>query len=424
LPSRLYTGIDLINYATIQNFSTVNASASYTSPSQGNLTVSGAGADSDAGPTAAATTSAGGELSLSGDFDYNAAPAIPDNARITKVRLSFAASLSGTAQGILAAGVGNSQAIVVFTARCLVVDSLAVETIQATALSVFDEESNPVPSTSNASDSETVTYSNSVEITHDPPIDKATLLSTYTTLLFGLFLSDFQSVNGGASNDAAGTTQTANISGYSVALNNFQFLVTYLSGPELVLSPPSGNVGPGQSITVTGPGAPDYTYAATNGPQVIPIIPKIVGPDEVILEVPTPLLECGDCFDDCPECDDCLAACNEDLAGEACQNCLQACLDCLVECLDDLEEGEKCLESADDPPDTEIPITIICGTPGNEFTGTVPLGDFTILIAEASGIYKLVDGKSNDTLYTSARDGTTYDVKIPNPKGKTGFFRD
>jgi hypothetical protein len=44
-------------------------------------------------------------------------------------------------------------------------------------------------------------------------------------------------------------------------------------------------------------------------------------------------------------------------------------------------------------------------------------------VAEASGIYELVDGKLTDTLYASARDGESYEVKIPNPNGKSGFFR-
>jgi len=197
---------------------------------------------------------------------------------------------------------------------------------------------------------------------------------------------------------------------------------TYTSDDfPLSLNPSQGNVEPGQSITVTGPNAAAFEYAATQGDQVIPIIPKVIGPDEVVLEVPSPDPACDDCFDDCPECEDCIDACNEDLTGEACQECMDACLDCLVECMDDLEEGEDCIQSVDDPSPTNI--VIICGTPGNEFTGSVPLGSFTILLAEASGIYQLVDGKEEDTLYSSERDGTTYDVKIPNPNGKTGFFR-
>ena len=59
---------------------------------------------------------------------------------------------------------------------------------------------------------------------------------------------------------------------------------------------------------------------------------------------------------------------------------------------------------------------------GVQFSGSVTLGTLDILLTNASGIYKLTMGKRNDTLYSSARDGSTYNVKIPNPKAKTGFI--
>lgn len=59
---------------------------------------------------------------------------------------------------------------------------------------------------------------------------------------------------------------------------------------------------------------------------------------------------------------------------------------------------------------------------GVQFSGSVPLGYITILLTNASGIYTLVVGKSSDTLYSSLRDGTTRDVKIPDPFAKTGFI--
>lgn len=51
---------------------------------------------------------------------------------------------------------------------------------------------------------------------------------------------------------------------------------------------------------------------------------------------------------------------------------------------------------------------------------TIALGELTILIANASGIYTLTQGKTNDTLYLRA-DSSTFDFKIPNPFGKTGL---
>lgn len=59
---------------------------------------------------------------------------------------------------------------------------------------------------------------------------------------------------------------------------------------------------------------------------------------------------------------------------------------------------------------------------GVQFSGSVALGTLDILDTNGSGIYELVPNKSNDTLYSDHRDGTTVDVKIPNPFGKTGFI--
>lgn len=61
---------------------------------------------------------------------------------------------------------------------------------------------------------------------------------------------------------------------------------------------------------------------------------------------------------------------------------------------------------------------------GTQFSGTVALGTLTVLNTNASGLYTLVPGKTNDTLYRNARDGTTRDVAIPNPRVRTGFLND
>jgi len=59
---------------------------------------------------------------------------------------------------------------------------------------------------------------------------------------------------------------------------------------------------------------------------------------------------------------------------------------------------------------------------GTQFSGSVTLGVLNVLLTNASGIYTLVPGKTNDTLYKTARDGTTRDVRIPTPFAKTGFI--
>lgn len=70
---------------------------------------------------------------------------------------------------------------------------------------------------------------------------------------------------------------------------------------------------------------------------------------------------------------------------------------------------------ADNPPIVEIFIT------GTQFAGSVSLGKLmTIFFANATGIYTLTPGKTDDTLYDNSNGGTI-NVKIPNPFIKTGF---
>jgi hypothetical protein len=68
--------------------------------------------------------------------------------------------------------------------------------------------------------------------------------------------------------------------------------------------------------------------------------------------------------------------------------------------------------------------TIIITATGTQFSGEVGLAAYMVIEAEASGIYQLTPGKRNDTLYSPERDGSTYNVKIPNPFAKTGFVTD
>jgi len=215
----------------------------------------------------------------------------------------------------------------------------------------------------------------------------------------------------------AGTTD------FTVALRftGIRISVTYGSGPEISLNPSGGNVEIGQNITATGPNASEMTYAIIQDELVIPIVPKIIGPNEVLLEIPYPPTDpCFDCLGDCPQCDDCITSCSEDITEEDCQACMEACLDCLVQCLENLELAEACHESSGTTT-TPTVIVVVCGGPG--FSGTVTLGNFVILTTNGSGLYRFVLGKTNDTIYQSTRDGETYDVKIPNPSAKTGFFR-
>lgn len=58
-----------------------------------------------------------------------------------------------------------------------------------------------------------------------------------------------------------------------------------------------------------------------------------------------------------------------------------------------------------------------------QFSGSVTLGKLaTIFLVNATGIYTLVPGKTNDTLYDNDNGGDPVDVAIPNPQADMGFI--
>lgn len=59
---------------------------------------------------------------------------------------------------------------------------------------------------------------------------------------------------------------------------------------------------------------------------------------------------------------------------------------------------------------------------GTQFTGSLSLGSYVVLSATGSGIYTIVVGKSNDTIYDNDNPGETIDNPIPDPFAKTGFI--
>lgn len=67
-------------------------------------------------------------------------------------------------------------------------------------------------------------------------------------------------------------------------------------------------------------------------------------------------------------------------------------------------------------------VTIDATVVGTYFTGTATIGTFTIIVANASGIYRIVLNKTNDTIYIDHTTGQTTDVAIPQPFFKTGFI--
>lgn len=415
MPTRTYTGLDFINYLATTVLNNGTDLAAISPFSQFNVAASSSGSASLLVPGTCQSNS-NLTYNMAGDLDFDAFPAIPANASITKVEVQVDVTGSATAIAtVTGLDVTNVDAIILLAAYTFInAGELPLirfektanvpapgELIASAAASGFDHYTNV----------QTFDYSGA-------PITKAQLVIDFTNWLVQLRLSaDATAVIGALSVSHGTSTETA-----SLAFDGIRITVTYESGLEITLSPTGGNIEIGDHITATGPGASDLTYAILQDDLVIPLIPKIISETEVLLEIPIPPTDpCLDCFGDCPNCDTCFDVCDEDITGEACQACIEACLACLTECLENLQLAEECQASIGVELTDPVPIVIIVGGPG--FSGSVVLGNFVILVANGSGIYRFTLGKANDTLYSASRDGSTYDVKIPNPGGKTGFFR-
>lgn len=425
MPIRTYENVDFINYVagfTANNGLTNTALASPTS--NFNFVISSSGTN----------TPYLGNLvddvafiyDASGDIDFSAFPAIPDNALISEVEVKIDVSLTATASSDSTNNTFGTPCSAGGTilGKVLIPDlDNPGSYIELTNLSVNEIDFNFGTSPQSASASHIDHYTNVQTFDYSgSPITKAALEAQFTSWLVRLSTASW-TARSNISLGGSFTGNTSEVLGFS--FDGIRITVTYELGPEVsfTMDPSSGPVEIGQTVTVTGPNAADLPYAAIIGDKVIPIIPKVISrdPDEVLLEIPYPPTDaCFDCFGDCPDCDICFTVCDNDLIGEDCQTCIADCLQCLYDCLEDLALAEECQESTGTTIDEGTGVTIIIGT---QFRGSVTLGSFTILVANGSGIYRFVANKSSDTLYTAARDGTTYDVKIPNPGGKTGFFR-
>lgn len=414
MPTRTYTNVDFtgVSQGFTNNIADVAAIASVF----GNFNVQINATGNDGTPGVGSVFTEGDwDYEIIGGLDFDAFPSIPDGAQITKVEIQIDGIVYGTCNAAYTGVSGNS-----YASMNVRMDFFRALTEICPDLSLGYSQTIPVSSSTpkqvTGSDSDAYTNTQTFDFT-GAPIDKTVLAAMFTNWKAVLSGDAFESAEAFGIGASTGTDININTN-----LSGIRITVTYTDGPiVIVLDPSSGPVKIGQQITATGPNASEQTYAAIIDGKVVPIEPKIIGPDEVLLEVPYPSNgPCLDCFGDCPQCDDCLDACSEDLESEACQACMQACLDCLVNCLEDLALAEECQGSTGNNGGGTTTITIITGT---QFGGSVELGSFTILVANGSGIYRFELGKTNDTIYDPDRDGTTYDVKIPNPGGTTGFFR-
>lgn len=462
MPSRAYTGIDFIDYSNGVNYNAGSIAAGHTFFSQMSELVNANGGASDAGHnscTAAVTVNC--EFYILTELDFSSFPTIPDDSFISEVELRFdyIYSLSGNSS---AAGQVNDSRNSDGSRLNVKVGSGGLQTTLVLVQNDFNEQ---IIGGGSSSMSASIADAYSVPHTFDfssAPISKAELISR-----FGQWIVEFQ-INSqswaGAFHDGTGDDGSISTSAsldVSMRLSGVQIQVTYGDAPIAiaVATPASGDLQPGQIITVSSdpnnpdnpdpedPNYPDnvepydpneeYTpfdplainlidieyVAITESGRIIPLIIQIINPYTVIIQIPPPSTQpCLDCIPDCPECVAAFAPCDEDLESDDCIAAMDECLDCLIECLEDLQEAEECNESTGQPPEVPVVVVIYCYG-GTQFNGRVPLGTFTILYANGSGLYRFTTGKKHDTLYHGDRDGTTYNVKIPDPGGKTGFFR-
>lgn len=75
------------------------------------------------------------------------------------------------------------------------------------------------------------------------------------------------------------------------------------------------------------------------------------------------------------------------------------------------------------PTDFSGDIVILGDGNGTQFSGTIALGVLTIFIENGSGLYRLIEGQTHDTVYLSSATGDqTTDVAFPDPFFQTGYI--
>lgn len=408
MPTRTYEGIDFVNYLASFDYNSGDDTALLSPTNQFNFVISSSGIN---GPNPAGYRNLVGYLYIvTADLDFDVFPAVPEDASITEVEVRIDISVSATASASSSNTVAPNPCTSggVFRGKIYIDNGVdPPEELTDISFEEIDEDMSSGPGAISSSASGFDHYTAFQEFPFPGGITKLALEAQFTHWI--LTLQGAWGAGADTASDPGSTGSTSENSGFS--FDGIRVTVTYEGGSFTHTMTPNTS-DPGGTITVS-PNTEGLTIALiTDSGRVVPIEPKPDG-----FETPYPPTEdCTGCFGECPECDTCATACAEDLEGEECQACMQACLDCLTACLEDLELAEACHESAPPGPTT----VIITGT---QFSGSVVLGELEILEAEGSGIYRFIPNQRHDSLYASARDGTTYDVKIPNPSAKTGFFR-
>lgn len=422
MPSRTYVGIDFINYTEqfTTNAGTDIANASGSNQMAKSISASGSDSASTGGATVSASNDYNFTYLMVGDLDFDAFPAIPDNALITEVEVALDSEIVLSAEATWTPGTTGSAAVQGASSTTVYRDWTGTfEPIPEVGALVSESDTGGVIATITGSDANHYTVVKTFDHSASP-ISKAALEASYTNWAVSLYGAGFATGTAGGVGGACTSEESISVVGAGIRI-----IVTYESGSEMHITtdPTDGsNVKPGERIIVTDDDheldLSEFSYAMIINDRVVPLEPQETDNEwEIYLEVPWPPDdECAACWDACAICDSCGDPCDADLEGQDCTDCIAACLECITLCFESMGLAEECLDEGGEPG----PAVLILGT---QFSGSVRLGTFTILEAEASGIYRFVTGKTNDTIYTPARDGTTYDVRIPNPGGKTGLFR-
>ena len=364
MPSRQYTGIDLQNYVAEYVSGPSSSPVGIFDPvvsetSQAILTLTSNEIINWTNPPYSFGISSTYSFiyEVSGDFDFNIFPSIPDNALINRVTFrinaSILISISAVVGGTGPIGGGPSIAFAI-AGGVIEVESTTSGIMPSITLQgedvVQNSDENNGPLTSNAFVSIADSFTNFQEFDFaGSPLTKDQLTAAFGSITIRMRAHADGDNDNNIVAQTGGGLRSGSISQDNVyALNNFQMLVEYSSGPEfgITLDPSGGNVEPGRIIRASGDVHMGMGFASTSGTKVIPIIQQEGGG----LETPSPASEdCLDCLGGCPACDSCLDACAQDLNSEACQECLQACLDCLEECFENLELAEGCQQSTQQP---------------------------------------------------------------------------
>lgn len=298
---------------------------------------------------------------LSGDWDFASFPAIPANAQITNVRLRYASSAIGSASASHDVGPIGCDTNVIIT-----LDDTSGNPFLFKSISATDSDSGTLAANSSASVIETLTTSVLEYDFSGSPLTLSDLITMFGTISLDVLAA----VGAAASGNFATTVSNCQVNGF-FNITALEIVVTYEDGGfQFEIENPSTPRKVGEKVVIRSVdnggglnGATGVRFDTGSGPAcIVPLIDFFFqSPNELIIYVPN---------------------CLHNFAGT-------------------------------------VTVTVIGD--GTVFVGSILAGTLPILFADGSGIYTIQKGKTSDTLYDPARDGSTEEVKIQDPYARTGY---